>query len=161
MENGHERGQVGEMAAAVIGVVEEDDVPGADLRDGGLDGAGREGQRADVNRDVVRLRHQPAVLVADRHGEVAAGVEDLRVGGAQHRFAHLGDNGGQAMLDDGAGNRVDGHGASDRSVDQSVKTTVLRPFRMTRSSRWCRTARARTRRSMSRPLRTRSSGVSR
>ena len=48
MENGHERGQVGEMAAAVIGVVEEDDVPGADLGDGVLDGAGREGQCADV-----------------------------------------------------------------------------------------------------------------
>jgi len=41
-------------------------VPGADLGDGVLDGAGREGQCADVNRDVVRLRHQPAVLVADR-----------------------------------------------------------------------------------------------
>ena len=43
----------------------------------------------------------------------------------------------------------------------SVNTTVLRPCRNTRSSRWWRSARASTRRSMSRPLRTRSSGVSR
>ena len=43
----------------------------------------------------------------------------------------------------------------------SVNTTVLRPCSSTRSSRCSRRARASTRRSMSRPRRTRSSGVSR
>ena len=43
---------------------------------------------------------------------------------------------------------------------QSVKTTVLAPFSSTRSARWWRTARASTRRSISRPLRTSVSGLS-
>gem|GEM_PF-5593208 len=46
-------------------------------------------------------------------------------------------------------------------VRQSVKTTVFLPFSTTLSSRCCSTARASTRRSMSRPLRTSASGVSR
>ena len=46
------------------------------------------------------------------------------------------------------------------SRGQLAKTTVLSPFSSTRSSRCSATARASTRRSMSRPLRTRSSGVS-
>jgi site-specific recombinase XerD len=44
---------------------------------------------------------------------------------------------------------------------QSANTMALFPLSMTLPSRWHRTARARTRRSMSRPLRMRSSGVSR
>ena len=53
------------------------------------------------------------------------------------------------------------HHYSRLDSSQSVNTTVRLPFRITRSSRCVRTARASTRRSMSRPLRTRSSGLSR
>jgi hypothetical protein len=45
-------------------------------------------------------------------------------------------------------------------IRQARKTTVRAPFRNTRPCKWCCTAVASTRRSMSRPLRTRSSGVS-
>ena len=49
---------------------------------------------------------------------------------------------------------------ADEPDPHFANTTVFWPFNSTRSSRCQRTARASTRRSMSRPLRTRSSGVS-
>ena len=53
--------------------------------------------------------------------EIAARVEDLRIGGAQHRLAHLLDDRVQAMLDDRYGDGIDGgfragvHGARSLS----------------------------------------------
>ena len=60
----------------------------------------RPGERAHMHRNVLRLRHEPDVRITDRGGEVAAGVEDLAVGGAQHRLSHFLDDGGQPVLDD-------------------------------------------------------------
>jgi hypothetical protein len=51
-----------------------------------------------------------AVEVADRAREVAAGIEDLRVGGAQHRLAHLLDDGVQPVLDHRGDDGIEGHG---------------------------------------------------
>ena len=78
------------MIAAVIGIVEQKnvtlvDVAGEELRQRLC----REGQGADMDRHVLGLRDQPAVEIADRGREVAARIEDLRIGGAQHRLAHL------------------------------------------------------------------------
>src|SRR4030095_14429627 len=47
--------------------------------------------------------------VEDRGGEVAARVQDLRVGGAQHGLAPLLHDGFESMLDDGDGDGVGSH----------------------------------------------------
>ncbi len=107
IEHRHERRHVRQMAAAVIGIVHQDHVARLHVADAFLDRARRPGQRADMHGDVVGLRDQPRLRVADRQREIAAGVQDLRVGRAQHRFAHLGDDGAEAMLDDGAGDGID------------------------------------------------------
>src|SRR6202158_1836144 len=60
-----------------------------------------------MDRHVLGLRDQPAVEVADRGREVAARIEDLRIGGAQHRLAHLLDDRQEAMLDDRCYDRID------------------------------------------------------
>ena len=70
-------------------------------------GAGGVGQRADMDRHVLGLGDQAPVEVADGGREVAARIQDLRVGGAQHRLAHLLDDGVQAMLNDRDGDRID------------------------------------------------------
>ena len=70
----------------------------------------RERQRADMDRHVLGLRDQPAVEVADRGREVAARIEDLRIGGAQHRLAHLLDDREQPVLHDRDDDRIDGIG---------------------------------------------------
>ena len=60
------------------------------------------------------MPYAPSVTVGDRGGEVAARVEDLGVGGAQHRLAHLLDDGLEAVLHHGHGDGIDAiaHGTS-------------------------------------------------
>src|SRR5262249_46229873 len=67
----------------------------------------RVGQRADMDRHVLGLRDQPAVEAADRGREISARIEDLRIGCAQHRFAHLLDDRQEAMLDHRGDDRID------------------------------------------------------
>ncbi len=98
------------MAAAMIGIVHQDDVAGRDVLEARLDRARRPGQRADMDGNVIGLRDQPRLHVADRQREIAAGIEDLRIGRAQHGLAHLGHDRAQPMLDDGAGDGIDGCG---------------------------------------------------
>ena len=96
------------MVVAVIGVVEQVDVARPDRPPkNSCTELRRPGQRADVDRHVLGLRDQPPVGIADRGREVAARVEDLRVGGAQHRLAHLLDDGVQPVLDHRDGDRID------------------------------------------------------
>ncbi len=78
---------------------------------------------------------------------------------------HLSRRPGQYSLTTGGPlNQSPAHAAMDvcigRAATQSRKTMVLLPLARTRPSRCQATARASTRRSISRPLRTRSSGVS-
>ena len=47
---------------------------------------------------MLRLRRQSSFTVAYRRRKVTAGVQDLRVGRAQHGFAHLLDDGFEAEL---------------------------------------------------------------
>ena len=63
-----------------------------------------------MDRHVLGLGDEPPVEVADRGREIAARIEDLRIGGAQHRLAHLLDDRQQAMLDHGDDDRVDADG---------------------------------------------------
>ena len=62
---------------------------------------------ADTDRDMLRRRDQPALWVRQRGREVAAGVEDLGVGGAQHGLAHLLADGMEPMAHDGNRDRID------------------------------------------------------
>src|SRR5207248_3486177 len=91
--------QYRQVIAAVIGVVEEKDVALVNiaLKEFGHR-AGGKGQRADMDRHMLGLRDQAAVEVADRGREIAARIEDLRIGGAQHRLGHLLDDRDKAVM---------------------------------------------------------------
>ena len=60
-----------------------------------------------MDRDMLGLCHQPSGSIADASGKIAAGVENLRVGSAQHRLAHLLDNRVQPVLHHRRGDRID------------------------------------------------------
>src|SRR5258708_36124878 len=61
-----------------------------------------------MDRHMLGLGDEAAVEIADPGREVAARVEDLRIGGAQHGLAHLFDDGEEAVLDDRYSDRIDG-----------------------------------------------------
>ena len=109
-EHRHEGGEVGQVRTAAIRVVQQVDV--ARRRVGKALGQRlrRPGHGADMHRDMVGLRHQAAARVDQRDGEVARGVEDLRIGGAQHRLAHFLGDGVQPVLQHRDGDRI-GHAA--------------------------------------------------
>src|ERR1700730_3926419 len=117
IENGHEDRQIRQMAAAMIGIVEQDDVARPDVAKAFLDRQRRPRQRTDMHRKVIGLRGQAAACVANRQRKVAAGIEDLRVRGAKHGFAHLLHDRTEAVLDDGSGDRVDFPGHSRLVTD--------------------------------------------
>ena len=62
----HEDRQIGQMAAAVIGIVEQKHVAGHDVLEPVLDHQRRPGQRADMDREVIGLRDQAGPRVANR-----------------------------------------------------------------------------------------------
>jgi hypothetical protein len=109
VEHRHEGGQVGQMVAAEVGVVEQVDVarPYLPLEEL-VDRLGRKRQRTDVDGHMLGLGDQPPVGIAQRRREIPARVQDLRVGGAQHGLAHLLDDGAKAVLDHRHGDRIDG-----------------------------------------------------
>ena len=95
-------------AAARIGIVDDEQVAFMHiLAEAGRNRLRRPRHRAHMDRDMLRLRNQPAVAIADGGGEVARRVENLRIGGAQHRLAHLLDDGRQPVADHGDGDRVE------------------------------------------------------
>ncbi len=112
VEHRHEGGEIRQMAAAVIGIVEQDDVARRDVLEALLHRARRPGQRADMDRNVLGLRDQPAARVGDGERKIAAGIEDLRIGGAKHRLAHFLHDRAQPVLDDGARDGIDFGGHS-------------------------------------------------
>ena len=78
LKHRRERRQVGQVVAAVIGVVEQKDIALVNVV---AEEFGhrprREGQRPDMDRHMLGLGDQPTVEVADRGREVAARIEDL------------------------------------------------------------------------------------
>ena len=60
-----------------------------------------------MDRDMLSLRHQPSGSIADACRKIAAGVENLGVGGTQHRLAHLLDNRVQPVLHHRRGDPID------------------------------------------------------
>src|SRR4029079_12032571 len=95
------------MAAAEIGIVEQEDVARLDVLEAFLDRQRRPWQRADMARQVVGLCNQPPTRVANRQRKIAAGIEDLGIGGAKHGLAHLFYDRTEPMLDDGSRDGID------------------------------------------------------
>jgi len=102
IEQRHEGGEVGQVAAAKIGIVEQEDVARFDVLEAFLDRQRRPWQRADMDREMIGLRDQTSAGVANRQREVAAGIEDLGIGGAKHGLAHLLHD----RTESGAGRRI-------------------------------------------------------
>src|SRR6185503_12894326 len=72
--------------------------------------AGGIGQRTYMDRHMLGLSNQAAIEVADRAGEVATGIENLRICSAQHRLSHLLYDGMQPMLDERGDDWIEDHG---------------------------------------------------
>jgi hypothetical protein len=91
----------------VIGVVEQENIAGVNVaREGFRDSPRCPHHRADMHGHMLGLRDEAQLRVDQRAGEVARRIEDLRVGGAQHRLAHFLDNGKEPMLHQRDGDRV-------------------------------------------------------
>ena len=96
------------MRTAAIRIIQQIDIAGRRIRESRRQRLSRPGHGADMDRDMVCLRDQAASRVDQRDGEVPRRVQDLRVGGAQHRLAHFLGDGIQPVLQHGDGDRV-GH----------------------------------------------------
>ena len=115
LEHRHEGGDIGQMIAAMIRVVEQEQVARMNVA---LEEfsyrARRIRQGAHMDRHMLGLSNQAAVEIADRAGEIAARIEDLRIGGAQHRLSHLLHDGMQPMLDHRGDDGIEGHASLAR-----------------------------------------------
>jgi hypothetical protein len=103
--------QVRQMITSMIGIVEQEhisrvDTPCKEL----LNRLDSPRHGADMNGHVLCLHRQSTFAVADRCREVTTGVQDLRVGRAQHRLAHLLDDRFKAELQHRNSDAVE-HGA--------------------------------------------------
>ena len=67
----HNDGEVRQVAAAVIGVVEQENVALTRVREGVRHGARGKRHRPHMHRDVVRLRHQAALRITQGNREIA------------------------------------------------------------------------------------------
>src|SRR5215471_3580734 len=66
IEDRHEGGKIGKMAAAIIGIVHEHHVAGGNVREARLDRARSPRQRPNMDRDVIGLRDQAVLRITDR-----------------------------------------------------------------------------------------------
>ena len=60
-----------------------------------------------MDRDMLGLGDEASLRVADRRRVVTTGVEDLRISRAEHRLAHLLDDGLEPMIQDGHRDGID------------------------------------------------------
>jgi hypothetical protein len=99
-------------AAALVGVVADEDVAGADRLLGEAPPHVRQegDEAAEVHRDVLGLAQRVAAPVEERGRAVAALLDVGRVAGADQRLAHLLDDRGERAADDLDGDRVDRDG---------------------------------------------------
>ena len=119
MEDGLEQHEVVEVgAAAGMGVVADEHVAGPHVVYvvPGQHVVGDSEQRAEVDRDPLGLRHDPALWVEQRRGAVLPLLDVGREGSADDGAAHLLDDGGQRAADHLDGNRIDWPGHADSSV---------------------------------------------
>ena len=103
-----EHEDVGQVHAAGIGIVEDEDVAGPDAVGEAVDDdIHRVRHRAEMQRDGLGLAEDPAVAVAERRRIVEHVADDRRARGAHHRPGHVVDDGVERALDDREGDRVD------------------------------------------------------
>ena len=107
-EDGCDEGDVVEVGAAEVGVVEGDDVAGSEVEalEGGGDGGGH---GAEVDGDVGGLRDHVALGVKEGAGVVLALLDVGGEAGAAKGDAHLLGDGGEEVLEDLEGYGVYGH----------------------------------------------------
>ena len=107
-EDGGDEGDVVEVGAAEVGVVEDDDVAGGEVEalEGGGDGGGH---GAEVDGDVGGLGDHVAVGVKEGAGVVLALLDVGGEAGAAEGDAHLLGHGGEEVLEDLEGYGVYGH----------------------------------------------------
>ncbi|MNV47803.1 hypothetical protein D3C71_1396800 [compost metagenome] len=111
IEEGHEHEDVGQVHAALVGVVDDHRVTGREaVAVARLHRGHGFGNGAQVQRDGLGLRDHLAVAVADRGRVVHDVLDDFRARGAQHGVGDFVHDGVHRVLDHGEGDRVDGRG---------------------------------------------------
>ena len=97
-----------EVRAAAIGVIDRKDIPGVNVAVKLLQhGLALEVQGSHVHRDVAAALHDRIALgIAQRRGEIAR-IDDKRVAGTQDLLAHQIDAGGEGVLQDYEGDRIE------------------------------------------------------
>ena len=138
---------IGEVGAAEVRVVVDEDVTGGDLARNTENGADGVGHGAEVDGDVGALGHHIAVDVEDAARVVASQLEKRGVGGLGQHNLHLLGGGDEGVLDDLEGDVVEAgcHGVcsfgpsgrsgewvkeSLRHVPQAVLVIVTVPHRV-------------------------------
>jgi len=99
-EDGADQRHVRQVGPAPIGVVQEDDVVGFEVRKGLQGGPDRQGHRPEVDRDVGGLGDEAAVGIEDGAGEVPPLLDVRRVGTPFQDGAHLFGDGRQHVPED-------------------------------------------------------------
>jgi hypothetical protein len=136
-EDGYERGEVGQVVVAVVGIVEEEDVTGLGAPDEGVaDRLHRPRDRPHVDRHVLGLGHEARARIADRRREVSTRVQDLGVRGAEHRLPHLLHDGFEAVREHGHGDGIDQSRPLRRLHGQRPCQSGLRFSRKARTPSW-------------------------
>ena len=126
MEDRQEGLDVGEVLAALVGVVGDDDVAFFPLCDGNRlvqCGAQRAAHRVQMDGDAARLRDDSPIEVEDRGGVVEHLPDDGGVGGAENRRRHLLGDTHQRVVHD-----LEGHGIDSHRSQSPVEIIGLRPM---------------------------------
>ena len=116
VEDGGDDGDVGEMGAAVVGVVEGEDVAGAEgVLAAAQYGAHGVAHGAEVDGDMGGVGDEMALAVEEGAGEVEALLDVDGIGGVDEGGAHLFGDGHEEVVEyfehDGVGAGADGRGA--------------------------------------------------
>ncbi len=91
--------EVRQVGAALVGVIEDEDVAGSDAPgEFPADLGHRVGDGAEVKRQRQALGDQPPLRVAEGAGHVHGVLEVVRIGGAHQRDGHLVHDGVEAVL---------------------------------------------------------------
>ena len=110
-EDRHEHEDIGQMHAAMIGVVHDDDVAVVQIA---LEFRQHRGHgfrdRAEMLGDGLGLRHHLAVAGAKGRGKIHHVLDDLGARDPHHRIGHVVGDRIEPALDDGKGDRIDLHG---------------------------------------------------
>ena len=128
-EHRHHDGDIGQVGAAGVGVVEREGLARLQVRMAVAHGADAGAHAAQVHRHVWRVGHQPAVGVEQGAGEVEPFLDVHRMGGAFQRRAHGLRDAHEAAVEEFQGDRVGfvqrdglvGGGGCAGEADQAIR----------------------------------------